>query len=229
MRRAGPQPPGGMWAEPRRRRSAAGEFAARLMRWPRSSRAATSGQQASRPAGQQVAGELIIDSQAAGGAEQDVAGLAGVRGRVPAAYVMDGDLLVYRVGFDVLVKVPARLLIPAQPPDSGGVAPVRAGGGHLQGGQVAQQHSEPAPVQGKQRHHVADRQGHYGNGRNVAAVAVIQTEPAHSRAEQLGVHPRPAADHHRPRPARREPRPRAGTRRPGGGLARRRAPRTATG
>ena len=62
-----------------------------------------------------MTGHRSIQCQAARGAEQDVGRGLRVLGSVAAAQVVRRDLRVHSVGLDVLVEIPACLLIAAKP------------------------------------------------------------------------------------------------------------------
>ena len=100
-----------------------------------------------------------------------------------------GDLLVHRVGLDVLVEVQGRAGVEPVPPEPVAVEPVRQRGGHLERGEVPHDRAAQPPVQAEQGHDVERREGHRRHLLDVRAVERVEPRAAHRAGEQLAVHP----------------------------------------
>src|SRR5205807_568699 len=83
-------------------------------------------------------------------AEEDVGRRTRTGGRITAAQVVRGDLLVHGICLHVLVEVPARPSVGTEPARTRGIQPVRAGRGHLECSQVPEQGTYPPAVHGEQ-------------------------------------------------------------------------------
>ncbi len=121
-------------------------------------------------------------------AEHDVVGESGLELREACGERTGGEPLVLLVGVDVDVEEAGGSLGEAEAPGGRRVPRVRADRGHLEGGQMADEGTPPAPVQAEQGDQVHAAQGDARDAIEVPAVGGCEPELAQGVGEQVGVH-----------------------------------------